>query len=94
MDDRDILAVAQLSAAYRNDEARFSVLVGDQFQGFGLNSELLRKSLAFARAEGMKRIIAYVSRDNDAMLHICDEFGFKFDRTRRDGRIKATIDFS
>jgi acetyltransferase len=92
--DRDILAIAQLSGAYRNGEARFSVLVSDQFQGFGLGTELLRQSLAFGRAEGMKRIVAYVSPANEAMLQICDKFGFQSDWDREDGRIKAAKDLA
>jgi acetyltransferase len=93
-DERDILAIAQLSKAYRKDDARFSVLVGERFQGFGLGTELLRQSLEFAQAENLDRVVAYVSSDNTAMLHICEKFGFECQRSKEDARIKAIAELS
>jgi acetyltransferase len=89
--ERDILAIAQLSRVLNKSEARFSVLVGDQYRGFGLGSELLSKSLAFDRTQDLKRIVAYMSPDNDAMKQICKKLGFQFDHPRDDGYIKATM---
>jgi acetyltransferase len=54
--EREILSVARLAKADRANEAEFAVLTGDKFQGHGLGTELVKRLLEIASAEGLDRV--------------------------------------
>lgn len=90
--ERLIMAVGRLSKIHGTEEARFTMLVNDQFQGHGVGGELLRRLLKIGRDEKLRRVIASISPDNQAMQHICERLGFKLHRAPGDAMIAAEIE--
>jgi acetyltransferase len=90
--ERSIMAVGRLSKLHGTEEARFTMLVNDQYQGLGLGGELLRRLIKIGRDEKLRRIVASISPDNQAMQHICEHLGFKLSRAAGDATISAEIE--
>jgi acetyltransferase len=87
-----ILGAARMSKIHGLDEARFSVLISDPYQGLGIGEELVRRLVHIAREENLSRISAETTVDNGAMQHIFRKLGFHL-APREDGRmVKAEIE--
>ncbi len=89
-----IFGVARLSKLRgTNEEARFSMLISDAYQGKGLGKELLSRSIAIGRDEKIKRIIALMAPENEAMRRLCRAVGFSsFEIDSKNGMLKAQIE--
>jgi acetyltransferase len=75
--EKAILGVARLSKLSGTDqEARFTMLISDAWQGRGLGMELTNRIVQIARDEKIKRIIALMSPENEAMKKLCRQAGF------------------
>jgi acetyltransferase len=74
--ERQIMGVVRLSRIHATNEARLSILVGDPFQGLGLGGEMIRRTVGVAREEGLSRISAILTADNEVMRHIFEKLGF------------------
>jgi len=88
--DREIAIIAELSEAGRkrmlgvvrliadpyNESAEYAIVLGDLWQGQGLGSQMTRHILEIARQRGIRKVLAYLLDDNDAMLHLFQKFGF------------------
>ncbi len=92
--ERAILGVARLSKLRGTDEeARFTMLISDHYQGQGLGKELLTRIIKIGRDEKIKRIIALMSPDNEAMKRLCRAVGFSsFEIDSQNGMLKAQIE--
>lgn len=86
----EIVAVGRLTRLANPEEAEYAILVRDDFQRQGLGTKLLESLLQFGRDEGIKRILAYMLRENRAMIKISEKLGFRLER--EDDLIKAVID--
>jgi acetyltransferase len=68
------------------------MLISDAYQGKGLGKELLTRIIKIGRDEKVKRIIALMSPDNDAMKKLCKRVGFSsFEVDSQNGMLKAQI---
>jgi acetyltransferase len=72
-----ILAVGRLNRLNSNSEAEVALLVADPYQSLGLGTELLRRLLGIARAEGIRRIVAEMLRGNLAVQAVFKKCGFR-----------------
>ncbi len=72
-----ILGVGRLVKAHAANEAEFSVLIGDRWQGKGLGTELLRLLVRIGRKEGLQRIIGHIMPENIMMKAVSEEIGFR-----------------
>jgi acetyltransferase len=52
----EIIAVGRLTRRPYSSEAEFALLIGDEFQGQGLATELLKRLIGFARDEKIERV--------------------------------------
>ncbi len=93
-DKKAILGVARLSKLHGTDEeARFTMLISDAYQGQGLGRELLERILRIGRDEKIKRIMALMSPENEAMKKLCRSAGFtSFEIDPQNGMLKAHIE--
>jgi acetyltransferase len=91
-DAHEILAVGRLTRTPGTDEAQFSVLVSDAFQGRGLGAELLHRLLEVGRQEKVRRITAEILPENYAMQKICERLGFRLERSIKEGVVNAHIE--
>lgn len=91
--ERSIFAVGRLSKFQGDDEeARLSLLVSDRFQGHGIGIELVRRLIAAAKHEKIKRIVSVMSRENEAMQKLCRQAGFSsFSTNSETGMIEASL---
>jgi acetyltransferase len=88
---REILAIGRLSRLPWRREAEFALLVSDPFQGHGLGTELLRRLVVFGRAEGLERIVGYISAENRPMLTLARALGFRTQRMADDPTIIEAV---
>nr|BBH92090.1 hypothetical protein KTA_02890 [Thermogemmatispora argillosa] len=63
--------------AISREEAEFALLIGDQVQGQGLGTKLLRRLMEIARQEGLQRLQGRMVPEKQAMLRICRTLGFQ-----------------
>ena len=90
---RAIFAVGRLSKFRGDDEdARMSLLVSDKFQGQGIGVELIRRLIVAAKHEKIRRIIAVMSQENEAMQKLCRKAGFSsFSTNSQTNMIEASL---
>jgi acetyltransferase len=79
----ELLGVGRLTRQRSPAEAELGVLVTDRCQGVGLGTELVRRLIEVARSERLRRVIANILSENQAMLKLATRFHFAV--TREDG---------
>ncbi|PZV01553.1 MAG: acetyl CoA synthetase subunit alpha [Leptolyngbya sp.] len=89
-----ILAVARFTQKHGLPEAEFAVLVADPHQRQGIGTELLRRLVGVARAEGLKRLTGEILAENNGMQHLCQRVGFQLKPTAEPGMLSATLDLT
>ena len=93
-EDRRIIGIARLtkrSGIGMGDEAEFAVLVSDDVQRQGLGSELLRRLVEIARAEGVQVLRAQTLADNKGMRRLCRDLGFTVEPTADGKRVELEL---
>lgn len=90
----EILGVGRLSKLHGSNEAEFAIVVSDPWQGHGLGTEMLRLLLHVGREEKLDRIIATILASNRQMQEIARKQGFKVERDRGSGELKAVLNLS
>ena len=78
--ERRIRGVGRLVRLRGGVDAEYAVVVSDAMQGEGLGSQLLRRLIAVAGAEGIRRIVGEVLPGNERMLRACRRLGFRLHR--------------
>ncbi len=90
-----IFGIVRLSKLRGTDdqEALVTMLISDRYQGKGLGRELLTRLINIGRDEKVKRIIAFISPENNAMKKLCLAVGFtSIVMDPNNGMLKAQID--
>lgn len=72
----EILAVGRLSKVNGTNEAEFALIVGDQWQGHGLGTQLLKTLVQMGRDDKLDCIRATILPDNREMQHVARKAGF------------------
>ena len=75
--ERLLMGIIRLSRIHATNEARLSILVGDPYQGIGLGGELVRRAVEVAKNERMSRLSAVLTADNQRMIRIFEQLGFR-----------------
>ncbi len=88
--ENDIIGIGRLTKERLINEAEFSILVSDAYQGKGLGTEILTRLLQIGRDEGVEKVNAYMLGENMGMRNVCEKLGFSFEREGE--LIKASID--
>ena len=58
-------------------EAEFAIVIGDEWQGRGLGSELLARLAAVAKQSGLQKLIGTTLKENHPMIALARRQGFK-----------------
>ena len=74
----DLLAISRLHHLHGTEDFEVTVVVIDEAQHLGIGSELIRRSVDIARAEGAKRVVATVLKENEDMQSIFRKLHFEF----------------
>ena len=86
-----IVGIGRLSRVFGTDDAEFAVLVTDSWQGCGLGTELLRRLVEIARAEGVSVIGATMRAENLAMRKASERLGFAITAGASDEVVRAEM---
>ncbi len=73
----DILGVARLVADPDYHRAEYAIIVASDLKGHGLGWTLMQHLIAYARAEGLSELFGEVLAENETMLKMSRELGFK-----------------
>jgi acetyltransferase len=90
--EASVMGIVRLSKIHGTNEARLSTLIGDPYQGIGLGGELVRRGLEVARKEGLSRLSAVLTADNQVMLHIFKKLGFTIQPLEDEALRAATME--
>lgn len=89
--DNRMLGVSRLYPEGDGENAEFSVLVGDPWQGRGIGARLLHRLLEVAKDRGIRRIWGTVLSGNTEMLSLARKLGFEIE-TPESGETGVRID--
>jgi len=92
-DKRRIIGASRLILEPGRKRGEFAVVVGDQWQGFGLGSKLVDNIIEIGRDMGLKTISGDVLSRNLKMIHLCTKKGFKMEPVDEDTK-KAILKLS
>ncbi len=89
----NMLGVARIIGDPDGKTGEFAVLVGDDWQGKGIGSNLLKKCLSIAEKQGFKSVSGLVLPENTNMLALGKKLGFGAKREPDSGDNELTIYF-
>lgn len=87
---RNIVGEMRLWTDVNTNEMEFAIMVESAFQGTGLGRQLMQKTLDYAAAQSIDRIVADVLPENTPMLMLGRRFGFKAHH-EQDGTVRLTL---
>ena len=90
----EILGIGRLVKEHGANEAEFSILISDPWQGKGLGTDLLRLLVRIGRKEGLQRIIGHIVAENIMMKKVSEEAGFQLRFDPADNEWFAEINLS
>jgi acetyltransferase len=90
----ELLGVGRLIKQSGTEEAEFSVLVGDAWQGQGIGSKLLSLLVDIGRQENISRIIGTILPENSAMQQVSRKLGFTVTHSVADRLVMASLELS
>ncbi|MCV2401741.1 GNAT family N-acetyltransferase [Marinomonas sp. C2222] len=92
-DDKDlIIGTARYIDNFDDKSCEFAVVLGDEFQGLGLASFLMRQLFQVAIDKGFKVMKGIVLAENKRMIDFCKHLGFTIVRDPDDfGQVIATV---
>jgi acetyltransferase len=74
--ESEIIAISRMSRDHGTNSAELAAIIRDEFHHQGLGTELFRRQLNIARAEGLKRVFCSMLAENNDMKAICKKLGF------------------
>ena len=86
-----VIGVGRFDRYPGTDDAEIAFLVEDAHQGRGLGSVLLEHLAAAARERGIKRFVAEVLAQNNRMVRIFQDAGYRATRQYEDGVVHLTF---
>jgi acetyltransferase len=75
----ETLGVVRAVADPDNQEAEFAITVRSDLKGGGLGELLMRKLIHHFQSRGTRRMVGDVLKENERMLELARELGFKVD---------------
>jgi acetyltransferase len=86
-----ILGGARLIADPDNERAEFSIAVRSDLKGKGLGWMLMQRLIGYARSRGTAVLFGDMLGDNEAMIRMCRELGFVFQRSNEASILRAEL---
>lgn len=94
-DDREIESVAaahSIRLNFQSDTAEVAVAVLDNWQNKGVGSALMKRLAAHARESGVRKWMAYIASENQAMRHLLLRFGELLNEEPMNGSVEILIE--
>lgn len=73
----EILGIGRLTRIPGTEDGEFALVISDPIQRQGLGTEMLRRLVNVGSDWGLRRIVADILRQNEAMQHVCRNLGFE-----------------
>jgi acetyltransferase len=89
---RQIIGVTRMIKKGDEHAAELSVVIADDYQYLGLGTELIKRSLAAARAERLQRVSISFLPDNEKMKAVAKRFRFKTVADNTTGQISGRLE--
>lgn len=77
---RKLVGVSRLAADLDGDSAEYAIFVRTDWKGRGLGRALMLRLIDHARARALGALYSEVLAENDRMLRLCRELGFRIER--------------
>lgn len=93
--DREIESVAaahSIRLKPQSDTAEIAVAVLDAWQNKGVGSALMKRLRAHARESGVRKWMAYIASENQAMRHLLQKFGEMQNEEPMNGSVEILIE--
>ena len=85
----EVLGIVRLHADANYEKAEYAILIRSDLKGRGLGWQLMELMIRYARSEGLRHIEGQVLQENDTMLQMCRQLGFRIADDPHDGTIRA-----
>jgi acetyltransferase len=72
-----MLGLVRLKDELDEETTEFGILIRTRFKGHGLGWLLMRQAIEYAKEKGLRRIYGDVLVENNTMLQMCAELGFR-----------------
>jgi acetyltransferase len=72
-----IIGIVHIDERTEPGVAEYDIMVRPDHKGHGLGYQLMQEILNEAGRKGLKAVKGYILRDNEAVLHMAKELGFK-----------------
>ncbi|TDO95978.1 GNAT family N-acetyltransferase [Marinomonas balearica] len=90
--DSELIGAARYIDNFDDKSCEFAVVIGDDFQGLGLASYLMRKLFIIANDKGLRIMKGIVLLENVHMIEFCKRLGFNIQRDPDDySQVIATV---
>lgn len=90
--DRDLAGIVRYSADPDHVAAEYGILVRSDLKGRGLGRTMMRRLIDFARRDGIAELFGMILPDNERMLAICRDLGFKVEeRVPGENLVRASL---
>jgi acetyltransferase len=88
---RRLLGVVRLAADPDNVRAEFAIVVRSDCHRRGFGRLLMRNLIDYSRARGLSFLIGDILAENHAMIALCTQLGFGFERTESRDVVRAVL---
>ncbi|MHB8655629.1 MAG: GNAT family N-acetyltransferase [Terriglobia bacterium] len=89
---RKIIAVGRWNRVRGTGHGEPEVLVSDEYQDRGVETELFGRLVEFARAKKIHRVFVEILQENIAMQHVAEKLGFQLRRKIDEPTVNVTLD--
>lgn len=72
-----MLGVVRLHEQHEERSAEFAIVLRSDLKGHGLGWIMMQRIIEYAKAKGLERVYGDVLSDNNTMLQMCAELGFR-----------------
>jgi acetyltransferase len=87
-----IVGVSRYFLDVESGDAEFAIVVGDKWQGHGLGYHLMERLIDVARQRGVKRLIGVVLSENETMLRLMHELGFRIQPSTETSAVEVVLE--
>ena len=86
-----ILAVSRMQKLRGTNDAEQTVVVLDEAQHMGIGTELVRRGVEIAKAEGIGKLVSMMLPENKEMQAVCKRLGFKLENIAERELVRAEL---
>lgn len=92
LNQRQIVGATRMIKTPDGHSAELSVVIADGYQGLGLGTELMKRSLTVAQSEELQRIFINFLPDNTRMKALAERLGFRTEPDATTGLIHGEVE--